>query len=331
MSILNTGLATPASGYDIANSLRFNDNDSAYLSRTPSAGNRRTWTFSCWVKLGNLTFDRNLFSAGNGTYDSRTEVLLDSNNKLAFTTDNRAGGGTYNRLKSGDTVFRDPSAWYHILFAVDTTQATASNRIKMYVNGSQLTVTEVYSPPNGFPARYLDTFVNSTSNHYVSKTNHHTSPNQYLDGYLADVHFIDGSALEPTDFGEFDETYGHWKAKEYTGSYGNNGFYLDFKLSADSASGLGNDASSNSNNWTPNNLDTYDQMLDSPTNNFATWNPLRARTSQPSSTFSEGNLKASGASTHSYGTAFTQSGKWYFEILVQSQGRMSQHRHRLCA
>lgn len=215
--VIPAGVTTP---YTIDQSLRFNDDDSAYLSWTPSsAGNRKTWTWSGWVKFGNLSYN-GLFQA----YSSGS----------ALTILNYTGSGYGYKLQfydyiSGtdygyttDAVFRDPSAWYHIVLSVDTTQATASDRIKLYVNGVQ----------QSFPATYGDlpqnreTYINSTSAHYLGKEDGLIG--SYLDGYLAEVNFIDGQALDPTYFGKTGD-YGEWKPIEYTGTYGTNGFYLPFK------------------------------------------------------------------------------------------------------
>jgi len=303
MSVLNTGLATPASGYDIPNSLRFNDDDSAYLSWTPSsAGNQKTWTFSAWTKLDYFTSGQHaLFSARSTSTDQFT--IWHQSNKFVM----ESGGGKGNI--SINALTRDSSAWYHLMFVLDASNGTASERARIYINGVRQDVTTSTSFSDA------DHGVNSAIAHNISAEA--STNSNFYGGYLAEVNFIDGFAKDHTHFGETDETYGHWKAKEYTHSdgYGTNGFYLDFKLSADSASGLGNDASSNSNNWTPNNLDTYDQMLDSSTNNFSTLNPLK----QKDVTLSEGNLKSFGGTggsgdvlTHS--TFGVSSGKWYAEF-----------------
>ena len=226
--MFNTQILAGSSGQggETQQSLKFNDDESQYLSWTPAAaGNRKTWTWSGWVKRGNLTTNQELFGAGNGSYDSRTEIVVDSNDQISFIIDRRAIGGTYNVVRT-DAVFRDVSAWYHIVCTVDTTQATLSNRVKIYINGTQLVLVESYSPPNGFPAQNLDTYVNSTSNHMMGRSNHQGALAP-LDGYLSDIHFIDGQALDPTSFGQF--TNGYWEKKDYAGTYGTNGFHLTFQ------------------------------------------------------------------------------------------------------
>jgi len=219
-------------------SLRFNSADSASLSRTPaSAGNQKTWTWSSWVKKSRInTGDQvnNLFAAGSTFFVRFSDD--DGGNNLRI----------YNSSPSCSLVtsskFRDPSAWYHIVIVCDTTQATASNRLKMYVNNVQQTTFFEAT----YPAQNADLLWNSTNAHLISG----------LDGYLALVHFIDGYAYDPSYFGETDATTGQWIAKTYSGSYGTNGFFLDFAdNSNNTAATLGKDNSGvNSNNWTPDNF-----------------------------------------------------------------------------
>ena len=300
MSILNSSIVPVGTtgGYTIDNSIRLNDDDSAYLSRTPStAGNQKTWTFSCWLKRGNLGIGNfPLFSVNNPIqyYDA---IRFDNGETFSVIIEGANYGGT--TLTSG-ALFRDTSAWYHIIVAMDTTQATEADRCKVYING-------VAEAVNNIPALNYVTGVNSAQAHYVGKLTTYT---EYADGYLAEVNFVDGQALTPSDFGETDEDYGHWKAKKYAGTYGTNGFYLDFKNSGS----LGNDVSGAGNNWTPNNLAATDQMLDSPTNNFATLNPLQRNSTNI--TVSEGNLKSVGSGGwQTIGSSHgISSGKWYWEV-----------------
>ena len=223
----------------IDQSLRFNDDDTAYLSRTPaSAGNRKTWTWSGWVKRGAISSSGvyTLFTARNpvlsgGVYEPYT-LFSFVNDELYFADNNGAISLTTNSL------FRDPSAWYHIVLAVDTTQATSSDRVKIYVNGVQQTVTGTYLSQN------VDTTVNSTFVHNIGVQ---TIGVQYFDGYMAEVNFIDGQALDPTSFGEFKSDV--WIPKSYSGTYGTNGFYLPFNdadfLGKDNSTVLGSDLVTN--------------------------------------------------------------------------------------
>jgi len=272
-------------GYTIDQSLRFNDNDSAYLSRTPSsAGNRKTWTLSAWVKRSSE--GEHGIIAFNGSYNPYLDIMFGghaANNAQLNILDWPGGSANFHLVTT--QLFRDYSAWYHIIVACDTTQATSSDRVKLYVNGERITAfnTAVY------PSQNLDTNANNTTSngHEIGAT---TERSTYYDGYLAEVNFIDGQALTPSSFGETDGTYGHWKPIEYTGTYGTNGFYLDFADSAD----LGNDVSGEGNDWTPTNLAATDVVLDTPTNNFAVWNPLYVKNA--SGTYSEGNCKYVGSS-----------------------------------
>lgn len=277
--------------YQIEQSLRFNDDDSAYLSRTPaSAGNRKTWTWSGWVKRGNLG-SAQTFLGANTTF-----VEFTSTDKIQFDHN-----GT---TVATSAVFRDPSAWYHVVVAVDTTQATAADRTEIYVNGTIQAVTGSYVSQN------TDTDVNDTTQHNIAAN---LTPSEFFDGYMAEVSFIDGTALDPTNFGEFKSDV--WIPKAFTGTYGTNGFYLSF---ADSAA-IGDDLSGNGNDWTPSGLVAGDVMLDSPTNNWCVFN--RGEPQANVYTFSEGNLKVVSPSTgfpYLLSTMYAASGKWYGEFLLNS-------------
>ena len=228
--------AGPAGGFEISRSLRFNSADSAYLNRTPSsAGNRKTWTWSGWLKRGKISSEACIFTAGSGTA-----------NTIRFNGDDRmkVSAGSDGTIETV-AVFRDPSAWYNIVVALDTTQATASDRLKIYVNSVLQDVTGTY------PTQNSDGSYNEASVHYLGRQVHNTS--NLFDGYLAEINFIDGQALAPTDFGETDDN-GVWQAKDTAGlSFGTNGFRLKFADNSSNAA-LGTDSSGNSNTWTVNNL-----------------------------------------------------------------------------
>ena len=285
-----------AAGDEIEQSLRFNSADSAYLNRTPgSAGNRKTWTWSGWVKRGNLGANQDIF-----TCNANAEFYFRSNDKIKFY--DFASGSTEIETSQ---VFRDVGAWYHIVLALDTTQATASNRFKLYVNGEQITGfgDETY------PALNEDLNWNNNISHSLGRRD--SANSQFLDGYLAEVNFIDGSALDPTDFGEFDDN-GVWRPIKYAGSYTGNSFYLKF------ASGDGADSSGLSNTWTANNFTTSgtgtDVMSDTPTTNYATINPL---SKEANITLTNGNLDGDSngsTATAAYTTFAVSSGKWYTEV-----------------
>jgi hypothetical protein len=315
-------LLTRPSGYQIQRSLRFRSSASAYLNRTPaSASNRRTWTWSGWVKRGALGVGY-LFGATTDSWSVNwTLIYLSSANALIVQD-----YATTERFNLTTTmVFRDPSAWYHLVVAVDTTQATASNRIKIYVNGVQVTAlnTAVY------PTQNLDTFVDNNVAHQVNGTG------GYFDGLMAEINFIDGQALTPSSFGAINPVTGVWSATKYAGTYGTNGFYLNFTdNSAATATTIGKDFSGNGNNWTPNNISvtagvTYDSMLDAPLGagggergNYCVISPIDI--SSVGATISNGNLRFNNGSGGSQSTARAtmgvSSGKYYWETTCTTFG-----------
>jgi len=207
------GASGQGGGYNLESSLRLRGDASAYLSRTPTtAGNQKTWTWSGWIKRARLGGQGYLFGSINGGTNSY--LYFQSSDKLQFIH----YPGTVDALYRTSRVFRDPSAWYHIVLAVDTTQATATDRIKLWVNGE-----DTIDDYNNTIDLNTDTYVNGTYQHILGFSSTVTH-----DGYLTEVNFVDGQALAPSDFGETDDTTGVWKPKEYTGTYGTNGFYLDF-------------------------------------------------------------------------------------------------------
>lgn len=320
MSVLNNSNAIESGGYNIDRSLRFRSSASAYLSRTPaSAGNRQTWTWSGWVKRGTLGVASGLFDAGSGgsTTDS---IAFRPNDTLTIYFGNATAGDI-----TTTQVFRDPSAWYHFVVALDTTQATASNRVKIYINGVQVTAFSAAS----YPAQNSSFAWNFTYAHNIGRK---TSAVDYFDGYLAEVSFIDGQALTPSSFGQTDTVTGVWQPKKYTGTYGTNGFYLPFSDNT-SATTLAYDKSGNGNNWTANNISTtagatYDSMTDVPTltsaaaANYCTLNPLDKYASM---TVADGNLTATWTGNSTVvvrGTiALPSSGKYYWENLIAGTGQ----------
>ena len=212
---INTRPAGASESY----SLRFNDDDTAYLSWTPSsAGNRKTWTWSGWVKRGNMP-QESFFCAGAsaGTNNNYLFIGWQSGDALTVTS----YGSPENINVTTSALQRDTSSWYHIVVAFDTTQSTSSNRVKIYINGEQITSFSSTT----YPTQNQQFYVNSTTQHQVGRS---YESDYYFDGYLSEVNFIDGQALDPSYFGETG-TYGEWKPIEYTGTYGTNGFYLPFK------------------------------------------------------------------------------------------------------
>jgi len=314
------GLISGSSDYEINRSLRFNSGDTAYLKRTPSsAGNRKTWTWSGWVKLTKPSSTLRLLSAGTASTQI-SEIYYTSDKLRVF---HYPGSSSCELITT--RVFRDFSAWHHVVVAVDTTQSTTSNRARLYVNGSEVTSFSTAT----YPSQNTDTFVNGANAHYISAaTGNSNAPqsNYYGDGYLADVHFIDGQALAASSFGEFDDD-NNWMPKKYSGTYGTNGYLLKFDDNS-SASALGTDSSGNTNTWTVNNLSVAagagnDSLIDTPTNydassgnnggNYCTLNPLDSGTSN--TTFSNGNLEVNfGVQMSCRSTFFVSSGKWYWEM-----------------
>ena len=315
--------ANSGGGYNLESSLRFRSSATAYLSRTPAtASNQKTYTYSTWVKRGILGSLQMLLHAATSSAQDYTILWFQSTDELKFFTN----VGNLDRANLITTMkFRDPSAWYHIVLATDTTQATASNRVKMYVNGEQITAFSSSTYPN----LNEEAKINSTEVHRIGvNVNTNFQP---LDGYMTEVNFVEGQALTPSDFGEYDDTTGVWKPKEYTGTYGTNGFYLNFSDST-STTTLGYDQSSNSNNWTLNNISltagaTYDLMNDVPTltdedtANFATLNAVDLSNSSYAPT--NANLTyyiAGGNANNQRGSIAVNSGKWYWECTMQTGG-----------
>ena len=289
--------------FKIEESLRFRSSAGAYLNRTNSAApaNNKTYTISLWVKRGVITTTQTLFYAANSS-------AADYYGIVAFVSDNTLQFQDYTASTNGylltTQVFRDPAAWYHIVAAYDSTQATSSNRMKLYVNGVRITTfsTETYPAQNSVSSNNAANYVCRFGNFFQSPTTYY----QY-DGYMAEANFIDGQALTPSAFGATDKD-GNWSPIAYTGTYGTNGFYVNFRDNT-SATTMGYDYSGNGNNWTLNNFNvstantSYDIMFDVPSDqsdgtannrgNYATFNPLEKGSNV---TLSEGNLKYSTSS-----------------------------------
>ena len=314
--------------YNIQRSLRFRSSASAYLNKTPtSASNRKTWTYSTWLKRGKLSADQLFFSCSAGSNSNKNEMRFNGDDTFGLET---VVSGSASSLTTTQ-VFRDPSAWYHIVVACDTTQATASNRLKFYINGTQVTAFSSAS----YPSLNQDLYYNSTNSHLLGSGNQFAGQ-VYSDLYLTEINFIDGQALTPSSFGETDVLTGVWKPKKYAGTYGTNGFYLPFTdnsaLTTSSNVGLGRDFSGNGNYWTTNNISitagvTYDSMTDVPTltsattANYATLNPLMFRLSNtPPATYSNGNLTSthtpSAYGTYVFSTIAGYGAKFYYEAVV---------------
>ena len=294
MIILGTN-SIKDTGYNVANSCRF-DGSSAYMHKTlGSTSNQRTFTLSAWVKRSGLGVANQIMSMDRS--GPRTEIAFNSDDKIACNFN--PSGSSWSEFYSVG-VFRDVGAWYHVVVSVDTTQGTDTNRLKIYVNGSLISFTGT------LPSQDFDTGWNVSGNvHAVGRYENGSSG--YFNGYMAEVCWIDGTAYAASDFGEFDEDSPTiWKPKDVSGlTFGTHGFYLDFEDS----SNLGNDANGGTD-LTEVNLAASDQCTDTPTNNFCTLNPLDVNVAADV-TASEGNTIFEGGR---YKATFgVSSGKWYWE------------------
>ena len=232
------GTAAAAAAANITKSLRFNSGDSSSLTRTPSsAGNRKTWTWAAWVKISKTDSTARLFQARDGSSGNQTFIQLRNNNKIYVA------GNSDAFTVNTDALFRDPGAWGHLCVSFDTTQSTAADRIRIFWNGVQQDVSGTQPSQD-----YSTAQINTTLLHSVG--NDPGTNGEFFNGYLADVYLIDGSRLDPTSFGAFDDN-GVFQAAGYSGTFGTNGFHL---LDFENESTLGHDSSGNDNDFTANNL-----------------------------------------------------------------------------
>jgi len=303
MADINLGVGganSATGGYEIANSLKLEADNTEYLSQTIGAGSRTTATYSFWFKRTELGADMQL--AGISPIGSETTRFIITSNDVL---DVESGVGGDNNSLVTNRVFRDTSAWYHFVVAIDTTQATEANRVKVYVNGVQ----ETSFSASEYPAQNTDLTIGVSG--YTWRYGAYDNTYNKSSGYLAEAYYIDAQQLDPTSFGEFDEDTGIWKPIAYTGSFGSNGHYLDFSDAGD----LGNNSSGVGNDFTLNNITSADQATDTPTNNFCTLNPLYNYAY--GNTITEGATKIYGAPNNWGGGKATfglTSGKWYWEI-----------------
>jgi len=313
---IKAGLWPVAGNYPVGNSLRFNSGSSDSLTRTPATTgtSRRIMTFSFWTKRSGFETTNayrlfsTFYSGGNNQFWIRFADNSEGINRMSIVSYD--SGFSINLITT--QVFTDPSAWYHFVIAFDTTQGTSSNRVKVYVNGSQITsfATSTY-PSQNYDIQWNVTQPNEIGANAVSG-------NEFYNGYFSEINFIDGQALTPSSFGQTDSATGIWTPLPYTGTYGTNGFYLKFANSA----ALGTDSSGNANTFTVNNLTSVDQSTDTPTNNFCTINPLFPQ--NDSLAFTNGNLQAvkpsgTGGAVY-YGNFGVTAGKWYWEMKCNAVG-----------
>lgn len=297
---------------DIQRSLRFNRGDSPYLSRalgSPTSDDKAS--VSVWLKRTDVSTDNTFFDNYQGTNDRLSISLLSSTDGDALSVYQRDSSGIVCLLTTTQ-VFRDPSAWYHILVAFDTTQSTEADRVKIYVNGTQITS---FSSSTYFPQNHNL----RAGSGYTTNVGRYGAGSNYFGGYMAEFNYIDGQQLSPTDVGFTEFQTGAWKPKRYEGSYGNNGFRLDFSDNS-STTTLGIDKSPNGNDFTVNNFSVSsgkdgDSFIDTPTNNFPTLNPLvRSNVAQ---SLSDGNLTRSGSAKKCMATFEALNGKYYFEYKAE--------------
>ena len=300
-------------GYEISNSLRLNDDDSHNVSNNPgggsgSDGSRTQFSVSMWVKRSTLGLGDNnkqqFLTSAVATNNFYGTIKFNGSDQIAINLIN--SGSDQDEIIT-NAVYRDASAWYHLFFAFDKTQASISNGVKLYVNGVLQTFgTTTYTQNQGYH------FFRPGKSHYIGNYN---GSEGYFDGYMAEVHFVDGQVKAHTDFGETNDN-GVWIPKKYTGSHGTYGFYLEFKQTgtSENSSGIGADTSGNDEHFAVANLAAIDVTTDTPTNNYNTLNPLA---NAMGGTLSEGNLKCVGVNAvdrHVFGTFGLTEGKWYFEI-----------------
>ena len=296
----------------IANSCRFDSASNDYLNRALSSGTGTTFTLSAWVKRSDNSKYVVLLSSGANSSNDLDEILIQTDGTFrAFSYTS-----SYTFHLTSNAVFKDVSAWYNFIFVYDSTNSTSGDRARMYVNGSEITsFSAEVQPSQGTVPNYL----NKNREHYISGNLGSTDTGTH---YIAEYCFIDGQALTPSSFGAFNPVTNIWEPIAYAGTYGTNGFRLDF---ADS-SALGADVSGNSNNFTVNNLTSVDQSTDTCSNNFATLNPLASVTDAP--TFSDGNLTIDIPNNGAFGAQSTigvSSGKWYaeFKLVATSDNDMA--------
>jgi len=305
----NVASALPT-GYTVDNSCRFNDGDSPKLNiNFGSDGTLNKWTFSMWFKRSTLGTAQRLFCCLDTGMDDYIKFGTDDQIEWGFDHEDSNRG-----ILKTNRKFRDVSAWYHLVCRLDTTDSTAGDRMRMYINGTEETsfATDTNPPQNETGD------IGRDNNHYIGTS----GSSQYFDGYIAEVCMINNQSLAPTSFGEFDsDSPTIWKPIDVSGlTFGDNGFYFPFSDSAD----LGADSSGNSNDFTSTNLAATDQATDTPTNNFATLNPIAFENAGGTGRMSEGNLRLDGDSSTAHnlsvGTIAVNKGKWWFEAEIDAYG-----------
>ena len=317
MADINLGVGganSATGGYEIDNSCKFEDDNDEYLYRTNASGtNRKTWTVSWWFKQTELGSVRSSYLEHwqGGVYGEASRAGIDPYDRLWIDV----GGGDGNTgtlFRSLSTArLRDTAAWYHVVIACDSTQSTEADRLKVWLNGVEVTAWDQHQ----IPTLNFQSALQGTGGVQMKWGSYDSTYHGYS-GYLAECNYVDGVTATQNDFGEFDDNSGIWKPKEYTGSYGTNGSYLDFEIASD----LGANAKGNDTNFSLNNITAADQATDTPTNNFSTMNPLWNYFNEvPRVTISDGGTRLTGNQSGTIwrgipSTIPVTAGKWYWEV-----------------
>jgi len=314
----SNAISTGVEDYNLESSLRFRSSASAYLQKTLSSSrtDAKKQTISVWLKRGKIGALQSIIGGYDGGSSNRSLISFQTTDYLEFYT------GYSSNILYTSNVFRDTSSWYHIVYTLDSTQATSTNRVKLYINGVQQTLNGTYPPLN-----YNFQFVYPNANNYIGTL---VPANRPFDGYMTEFNFVDGQALDANDFGKTDTTTGAWKPKEYLGTYGTNGFHLDMSTSGSTItdqSGNGNNFTASNMNLTTSTATTYDKMLDVPTltdedtANFATLNAVDLSNSSYTPTNANLTYNITGGNQNNQrGSIAVDSGKWYWECTIQTGG-----------
>ena len=297
------GASGQSTGYTIDQSIRFNSGDSTYMQRTHGAGgNVDLFTVSFWFKRCKLGADQYMFGSGADA-NNTSDIMFKDDDTLIFWS----YIGAYQTRLITTQKFRDPHAWYHLVIVYDSGNDVANQRAKMYINGNRVTdfATETY------PSQNQDGIVGSNAN--IGFGRYISYGGSYFDGYLAEMHYVNGYGYGPEYFGEFKEDTDIWVPKEYTGSYGTGGFFVDGRDSSD----LGDDESGQGNDLSTSGHGAHDQVLDSPTNNFCILTPL-APLMNSGSALSDGNLKIVLSGNDQFHANFDITEKTYCEVRLDA-------------
>ena len=312
-----------STGFDIANSVKLEPDNAEFLKRNQADGNRKTWTYSMWVKRTELGMSNGMLLFYAGVYHQATRIFFDAGSDMDKLTIDLASEATTQYRWITKRLFRDTSAWYHFVWRVDTTQSTATDRMRMYVNGVLLTADD-FEQTATFPQN-TDTTANKSSlggQQQMAIGNYSWANNDGIyAGYAAQCALVDGESLAPTEFGEFDEDTGIWKPKDISDlnyGTGNNSFFLDFETASD----LGANAKGNDVNFSLNNITSADQSTDTPTNNFCTLNMLDRTNGNSKNQEGATNVTTDGGSgwCTMMGTMGVTRGKWYWEYFKTTTG-----------